>query len=233
MRALTSSWGTETIHLPRRCRYGKPFLILWAKICKIIWSIHRNIQYLLCLRGNISWHDRGKVTEFHFFTSVGTLSDHSIFFYRKPITFAFDAVVCARDRMMSVTFSSSKQAATAMSAISEIRADLVVESLKPPDTIGTLQHFSSVSRTFVFCRMCILLSLGQLCEHCDADIPFNILRLYVLQLFINYLLIPVLWQCWFCDRRSICPIKKISHRQSQKTFLCRPSDFPRNFLTID
>ena len=116
---------------------------------------------------------------------------------------------------MSVTFSSSKQAATAMSAISEIRADLVVESLKPPDTIGTLQHFSSVSRTFVFCRMCILLSLGQLCEHCHADIPFNILRLYVLQLFINYLLIPVLWQCWFCDRRSICPIKK-SHTDNPK-----------------
>jgi len=80
MRALTSSWGTETIHLPRRCKYGKPFLILWAKICKIMWPIHRNIQYLLCLRGNISWHDRGKVTEFHFFTYVGTLSDHSIFF---------------------------------------------------------------------------------------------------------------------------------------------------------
>ena len=45
-------------------------------------------------------------------------------------------------RMMSVGFATSKQAAAAMSTIREMRSDLVVESLKPSETISMmLLHF--------------------------------------------------------------------------------------------
>jgi len=42
---------------------------------------------------------------------------------------------------MNVAFSSSKQAMAVMSAIKEIRSDLVVETLKPSETMSTLLQF--------------------------------------------------------------------------------------------
>jgi len=46
--------------------------------------------------------------------------------------------LCVYDRVMSVSFSSSKQAAAVMSSVGEMRSELTVEPLQPTHTMSTL-----------------------------------------------------------------------------------------------